>query len=520
MSGLGKGITAASIGRLLINAGLDITAIKIDPYLNVDAGTMNPTEHGEVYVLEDGSEVDLDLGNYERFLNEPMAAENNITTGKIYQEVINKERSGDYLGNTVQIIPHITDEIKTRLQSVPDENHDLCLVELGGTIGDIEGMPYNEAIRQFIENNPNRTALCHVTLVPYATSGEQKTKPTQHSVKELRSIGLDPDMIVGRCKDKLSVKTKEKISLFCNVPMSSVYSNPDVSDIYQVPHRLSEENVRDHIIDLFSLTTPTDQSDWGSVWSDSVNSAEFDSIHKTALVGKYGLDDAYLSIYEALKHVGFNQNKQIDVDLIDSENLENGKTYDIKTIKDELSKYDSVIIPGGFGERGTEGKIGAIRYCRENNVRFLGICYGLQLAVIEYARNVADLTNANSTEIDKETNHPVINILPEQHDVEDMGGTMRLGIEKSTTKPNTLAESMHGEEILARHRHRYEVNPEYIDQLAEEGLVFSATKNNRMETIELQRDDHPFFFGCQYHPEFTSRPDDPQVEFGNLVADR
>lgn len=520
MSGLGKGITAASIGRLLINAGINVTAIKIDPYLNVDAGTMNPLEHGEVYVLNDGSEVDLDLGNYERFLDVEMGSENNITTGKVYEEVIAKEREGDYLGETVQIIPHITNEIQQRLQDVPDESDDVCIVELGGTIGDIEGMPFTESVRQFTQTYPENTALCHVTLVPYTTDGEQKTKPTQHSVKELRSIGLEPDMIVGRCDDELEEKTREKIARFCDVPNSAVFSNPDVADIYHVPQVLENESIRKCVIDLLELREQTDaEENWGTEWREQVNREKDDSRNiDIAIVGKYALDDAYLSIFESLKHSGYELQANVTGEFIESESFEtsNGDS-DTDVINDVLSDYDGVIVPGGFGERGTEGKIGAITYARENAMPFLGICFGMQLAVVEYAKNVCGLNDAHSAEIDEETMHPVIDILPEQHQVEDMGGTMRLGGQKSMIKQGTIAEDLYGDFCVERHRHRYEVNPEYIDLLENNGFVFSGTKNNRMELIELPESTHPFFFGSQFHPEFTSRPNDPSPVFSKFI---
>jgi CTP synthase len=521
MSGLGKGITAASVGRLLINAGVDVTAIKIDPYINVDAGTMNPLEHGEVYVLNDGSEVDLDLGNYERFLNVDMSGENNITTGTVYQDVIDKERDGEYLGETVQIIPHITDEIQSRLQEVPSHDEDVCIVELGGTIGDIEGMPFTEAVRQFMQKYPDNTALCHVTLVPYTTDGEQKTKPTQHSVKELRSIGLEPDMVVGRCDDELAEKTKQKIAQFCDVPLSTVFSNPDVGDIYRVPQVLQKESIRECVIELLELEDSTiDENEWGSDWREKVSREQDESRSASiAIVGKYDLDDAYLSIFEALKHSGYELRADVSSEFVDSEQFEESDgTVNMSLVEDVLTEYDGVIVPGGFGKRGTEGKITAIQYSRENDVPFLGICFGMQLAVVEYARNVCGLTDVHSAEINEGTTHPVIDILPEQHTVEEMGGTMRLGGQKSMITQGTIAAELYGDFCIERHRHRYEVNPEYIDVLENNGLVFSGTKNNRMETIELPQSVHPFFFGTQFHPEFTSRPNDPNPAFIELVS--
>jgi len=521
MSGLGKGITAASIGRLLINAGLDVTAIKVDPYLNVDAGTMNPIEHGEVYVMDDGGEVDLDLGNYERFLNEPMSSEHNITTGTVYQSVIERERAGDYLGKTVQIIPHITDEIHDQFSQVPDDHHDVCLVELGGTVGDIEGMAFMEAVRQFRHDNPDRTALCHVTLLPYSANGEQKTKPTQHSVKELRSLGLEPEMIVGRCDDPLRDAAREKIALFADVPKDAVFSNPDVNDIYHVPQTLETENIHEYVMELLNLHDDTlPRTEWGSAWRDTVMREVPDAPTVTVgIVGKYNLDDAYLSIHESLKHTEYNSGVNVEWEFISAETLESddGKP-DVDAAQARLNKYDAVIVPGGFGHRGTEGKIAAIQYARVTNTPFLGLCFGMQLAIVEYARHVAGFEGAHSTELVEETPHPVIDILPEQHDVEELGGTMRLGAQTSDIQSGTIAAELYGETCTERHRHRYEVNPDYVDDLENSGsLTFSGTKNNRMEIVELSESTHPFFFGTQFHPEFTSRPDSPNPAFTRLV---
>jgi CTP synthase len=521
MSGLGKGITAASIGRLLINAGLDVTAIKVDPYLNVDAGTMNPLEHGEVYVMDDGGEVDLDLGNYERFLNEPMTSEHNITTGTVYESVINRERSGDYLGKTVQIIPHITNEITRQFREVPDDHHDVCLIELGGTVGDIEGMAFLEAVRQFRHDIPDNTVLCHVTLVPYSTNGEQKTKPTQHSIKELRGLGLEPEIVVGRCDDPLLDSTREKIALFGDVPNEAVFSNPDVDDIYHAPQTLESEGIHEYVMDLLDLHDDTiPRGEWGSEWRETVTRDVPETpVVNVAIVGKYDLEDAYMSIHESLKHTRYNTGTNVEWEYIPSETLETDDgNVDMEATHSQLSKFDAVIVPGGFGDRGTEGKIAAIRYARTSQTPFLGLCYGMQLAVVEYAREVAGLTGAHSAEINEETTHPVIDILPEQHDVEDLGGTMRLGAQTSSIEPGTIAADLYGDECVERHRHRYEVNPEYVDRLESVGpLTFSGTKNNRMEIIELDEEVHPFFFGTQFHPEYTSRPDDPNPAFMRLV---
>jgi CTP synthase len=498
MSGLGKGITAASTGRLLANAGFDVTAVKIDPYLNVDAGTMNPFQHGEVYVLKDGGEVDLDLGNYERFLDIDMTFDHNVTTGKVYREVIEKERAGDYLGKTVQIIPHITDDIKRRIREAA-EGSDVCIVEVGGTVGDIEGMPYLEALRQFAhEEDDDDILFAHVTLVPYSKNGEQKTKPTQHSVKEVRSIGLQPDILIGRCEDPLERKTREKIALFCDVPTDAVFSNPDVEDIYRVPLVVEEEGLDEYVmesLDLASEALPKSERD--TTWRDTVTQEKEGEV-TVALVGKYGLEDAYISIHESLKHAGLETQVEVTRRWIHSEDLADGHDG-------QLSDVDGVVVPGGFGSRGTEGKIEAIRYCRENDVPFLGLCLGFQMAVVEFARNVLGLEGAHSAELEGETPYPVIDLLPEQKDMEDMGGTMRLGAHETQIEEGTLAHDLYeSTSCTERHRHRYEVNPEYIPDLEEAGMVFSGESGERMEILELP--DHPFFLGTQFHPEFRSRP--------------
>jgi CTP synthase len=498
MSGLGKGITAASLGRLLENAGFDVTAVKIDPYLNVDAGTMNPYQHGEVYVLKDGGEVDLDLGNYERFLDIDMTFDHNVTTGKVYQHVIDRERAGDYLGKTVQIIPHITDDIKRRIREAA-EGHDICLVEVGGTVGDIEGMPFLEALRQFVDEEPEADALLtHVTLVPYAPNGEQKTKPTQHSVKELRSIGLRPDIIVGRSDDPLEEAVREKIALFGDVPTQAVFSNYDVPDVYEVPLLLDDEGMDEYVMDKLDLTDRAiPRAHRSTQWRDLVTQ-ETDTELDIALVGKYDLRDAYMSVREALKHAGLNQGVDVNVQWVEADRMDEGD-------ETRLSDADGIVVPGGFGSRGVEGKMEAITYAREKNVPYLGLCFGFQLAVIEYARNVLGLEAAHSTEIDDSTPDPVIDLLPDQYDLEDLGGTMRLGAHETQIKSDSLAHDIYGEEsCMERHRHRYEVNPEYIETLTEGELRFSGEAGNRMEILELE--DHPFFLGTQFHPEFRSRP--------------
>ena len=515
MSGLGKGITAASTGRLLANAGFDVTAVKIDPYLNVDAGTMNPYQHGEVYVLKDGGEVDLDLGNYERFLDVDMTSDHNVTTGKVYKEVIENERAGDYLGKTVQIIPHVTDDIKRRIREAA-AGHDVCIVEVGGTVGDIEGMPYLEALRQFSHEQDEEDLLfVHVTLVPYSKNGEQKTKPTQHSVKELRSIGLQPDVLVGRCDDRLDPETKEKIALFCDVPNEAVFSNPDVEDIYHVPLMVEEEGLDRYVMERLGLTERAlPEAERNSAWRELVTRETTGEVD-VALVGKYALEDAYLSIHESLKHAGLERGVDVNVLWVDADEMTDEHERN-------LERANGVVVPGGFGARGTQGKVDAIRRARENDVPFLGLCLGFQMAVVEFARNVLGYEGANSTEIDDGTPHPVIDILPEQYEVEDMGGTMRLGAHETEIEPGTLAHELYGaDSCTERHRHRYEVNPRYIQAFEDAGLVFSGTAGNRMEILELP--GHPYFLGTQFHPEFRSRPgraSPPFVGFLDAVLER
>jgi CTP synthase len=515
MSGLGKGITAASTGRLLANAGFDVTAVKVDPYLNVDAGTMNPYEHGEVYVLKDGGEVDLDLGNYERFLGIDMTSDHNVTTGKTYQSVIEAERAGDYLGKTVQIIPHVTDDIKRRIREAA-EGTDVCIVEIGGTVGDIESMPFLESLRQFASEERDEDLLfMHVTLVPNSMNGEQKTKPTQHSVKELRSIGLQPDILVGRNEERLNEKTKTKIARFCDVSTDAVFSNPDVDDIYKVPLMVEDEGLDEYVMERLGIADDAvPKADRSQRWRDLVTRERSGTV-EIALVGKYGLEDAYMSIHEALKHAGIERETDVDVLWVDADEMEEKHA-------ERMESADGIIVPGGFGSRGAEGKIDAVRYARENDVPFLGLCLGFQMAVIEQARNVLGLDGAHSAEIDEDTPHPVIDILPEQKEIDDMGGTMRLGAHETQIEPDTLAaEIYNADSCTERHRHRYEVNPEYIDELESENMVFSGVSGRRMEILEL--DDHPFFLGTQFHPEFRSRPDrasPPFVGFLDAVMER
>jgi len=509
MSGLGKGITAASTGRLLKNAGFDVTAVKIDPYLNVDAGTMNPYQHGEVYVLKDGGEVDLDLGNYERFLDEDMTSDHNVTTGKVYKEVIDNERAGEYLGRTVQIIPHVTDDIKRRVREAA-AGSDVCIVEVGGTVGDIEGMPYLEALRQFAtEQAPEDVLFVHVTLVPYSKNGEQKTKPTQHSVKELRSIGLQPDVVVGRCADRLDPSTKEKIALFCDVPTEAVFSNPDVEDVYEVPLVVEDEDLDDYVMAELGLTeraAPPEERD--DRWRRLVTQETTGEV-AVALVGKYDLEDAYMSVTEALKHAGLERGVDVEVLWVDSDEM-------AAEHRDRLESAGAVVVPGGFGSRGTRGKVRAVQYARENDVPFLGLCLGFQMAVVELARTELGLKSAHSAEMDPDTPHPVIDLLPGQRERDEMGATMRLGAHETTIDPGTLAHHVYGDTVCTeRHRHRYEVNPEYRDRLTDAGMVFSGHAGERMEILELR--DHPYFVGTQFHPEFRSRPGRASPPFVGLL---
>ncbi len=515
ISGLGKGITTSSVAKLMQSMGFNVNVIKIDPYLNYDAGTMNPYQHGEVYVLHDGTEVDLDLGNYERFLDISLSTDNNITTGKVYKTVIEKERRGEYLGKTVQIIPHITDEIKRRIMSVANKSKaDIVLIEVGGTVGDIESMPFLEALRQLgREVGENNRIFIHTTLVPIVdVVGEQKTKPTQHSVKELRAIGIQPDMIVGRCKVNLTKETKQKISDFCDVPVEAVISAPDAKNsVYQVPIIFQEQNVDGYIIKKLGLErNGTDLTHWKKFLSDLENPKYEVTI---ALVGKYvHLKDSYLSHTEALTHVSSHLRTKINIKWVDAELLENGK--------ESLENVHGILIPGGFGKRGTEGKILAAKYARENGIPFLGICLGFQMAVVEFARNVLGYKDANSTEFEPETKHPVIDLMPEQKNLKDLGGTMRLGAQKVIINKKGIAYDLYGTDVIyERHRHRYEVNPDYIDEIEKNGMIFTAVDESgrKMEIFELK--DHPFYVGSQFHPEFKSRPLNPsKLHYGLVKA--
>lgn len=514
VSSLGKGITAASLGCLLKSRGLKLTIQKFDPYINYDPGTMSPYQHGEVFVTDDGAETDLDLGHYERFIDEHLTRDNNVTAGRIYWSVIEGEREGQYQGNTVQVIPHITDEIKSCVTKV-DLNRDLDLVitEIGGTVGDIESLPFMEAIRQLrYDLGWENVLFIHVTLVPYLPmSGELKTKPTQHSVKELRSIGIQPDIIVCRTEYPLGDDLRKKIALFCNVKPDEVIENLDTSVIYEVPLLLKEQKLDQMVLEKLNL--PCSEADLDQ-WTALVSQAHhFEEKVKIALVGKYvALRDAYISINEALFHAGLAHNNAVETVLIPAEDLECREAAEL------LKDADGILVPGGFGERGIEGKICAIRYARENKIPFLGLCLGMQCAVIEFARNVAGIAGAHSTEFKPDTPGPVIDYLPGQKDNTRIGGTLRLGAYPCTIKENTLAEKAYGTRFVTeRHRHRYEFNNDYIESLKQAGLIFSGIneEDDLVEMVELK--DHPWFLAVQFHPEFKSRPTRPHPLFKDFI---
>ncbi len=517
VSSLGKGITAASLGRLLKNRGYKVTIQKFDPYINIDPGTMSPYQHGEVFVTDDGAETDLDLGHYERFIDMNLSKASNVTTGKIYQSVINKERKGEYLGSTIQVIPHITNEIKDRVLRVGrEDNADIVITEIGGTVGDIESQPFLEAIRQVKKDVPNRNDVLyiHVTLIPYiSAAGELKTKPTQHSVKELRSIGIQPDIIVCRTEKDISDDMKRKIALFCDVDPEAVISNNTCKTIYEVPLLLQEEGLDSIALQKLGLEDkPCDMVEWKAMVKSILDAKKTVDI---ALVGKYvELHDAYLSVAEALSHAGFAFGTKINIHWVNSEDLEEH----LGDIPKVFADVDGIVVPGGFGPRGVEGKIAAIRYARENKVPFLGLCLGMQCAVIEFARDVCGMTDANSSEFEPESQYPVIDLMADQEDVTEKGGTMRLGLYPCKLTPNTKARALYGEEIVyERHRHRYEVNNEFRQAMAEKGLVFAGTSpdNRLVEMIEVK--DHPFFEATQAHPEFKSRPTRPHPLFRGFV---
>ncbi len=512
VSGLGKGITAASLGRLLKMRGIRVTMQKFDPYLNVDPGTMNPFQHGEVFVTDDGAETDLDLGHYERFIDESLSQNSNVTSGRIYWSVIQKERKGDYQGGTVQVIPHITNEIKSHIES-DKEGYDVAIIEIGGTIGDIEGLPVIEATRQFAADVGRENCLfIHVTLLPYLSASQEiKTKPTQHSVKDLLSLGIQPDIIICRSERAINCELKSKIALFCNVPTECVIENLDLPLLYSVPLALEKEGLADIVCRSFKLQHQ--QPDLTS-WQNMVEALE-NPHHKVriALVGKYAsLKDSYLSIVEALTHGGAGVRTEVDICWVDSDELT------VENVNQNLGHVDGILIPGGFGIRGIEGKIMAVRYARENKIPFFGICLGMQVAIIEYARYVVGWEAAHSAEFNPETPWPVIDLMPEQKNVEQLGGTMRLGQYPCYLKPDTKARAAYGSEcIYERHRHRYEVNNDYRDTLSQTGLILSGVSPDQhiVEMIELP--DHPWFVACQFHPEFKSRPNRPHPLFSGFV---
>lgn len=521
VSSLGKGIASASLAAILEARGLNVTMLKLDPYINVDPGTMSPYQHGEVFVTEDGAETDLDLGHYERFIRTTMTRDNNFTTGRIYQDVLRKERRGDYLGGTVQVIPHITDEIKRRVIKGAGDA-DIALVEIGGTVGDIESQPFLEAIRQLkVELGHDRALLMHLTLVPYiATAGETKTKPTQHSVKELRSIGLQPDILICRSDHHIDAGSRRKIALFTNVEERAVIALEDADTIYKIPAMLHKQGLDNIVVERFRMDcAPANLSEWDAVIEAEKNPEQQVTI---AMIGKYmDLLDAYKSLIEAMKHAGLKTRTKVNLVYIDSEQLE---TEGLSA----LAEVDAILVPGGFGQRGVEGKIKAVQYARENKIPYLGICLGMQVAVIEYARHVAGLSDAHSSEFDKTAEHPVVGLITEwtttegsvetRNDESDLGGTMRLGAQDCQLKPGSKAHQAYGQEtIRERHRHRYEVNDNYVAKLEEAGLVISGRSedNALVEMVEVA--DHPWFVACQFHPEFTSTPRDGHGLFTDFV---
>ncbi|KAF1720032.1 CTP synthase [Pseudoxanthomonas wuyuanensis] len=524
VSSLGKGIAAASLASILEARGLKVTMMKLDPYINVDPGTMSPFQHGEVYVTDDGAETDLDLGHYERFVRTRLSRKNSITTGRIYENVIRKERRGDYLGATVQVIPHITDEIRRCIDEAT-EGFDVALVEIGGTVGDIESLPFLEAIRQIrTERGPEKALFMHLTLVPYvAAAGELKTKPTQHSVKELRSIGIQPDVLLCRSEQVIPDSERRKISLFTNVPERAVISVPDVDVLYKIPLGLHDQGLDEIAIRQLKLdvTRPADLSEWEAAVDATLNPVDEVTI---AVVGKYvDHQDAYKSVGEALKHGGLRQRTRVNLKWIEAQELENSDMAQLRGV-------DGILVPGGFGDRGFEGKVLTSRYAREHAVPYFGICYGMQAAVVDYARNVLGLEGANSTENDKQSPHPVIGLITEwrtatgevekRDERSDLGGTMRLGLQEARLKPGTLARDLYGQDVVAeRHRHRYEFNNRYRTQLEDAGLVISAKSMDDLlvEMIELPRAVHPWFLACQAHPEFLSTPRDGHPLFVGFI---
>jgi len=515
MSGLGKGVVASSISKLLQLSNQKVSCVKIDPYLNFDAGTMNPIAHGEVFVTEDGGECDMDIGNYERYLNQNIPKSHNITTAQIYSSVIDAERKGKYLGACVQIIPHITNEIKNRIKEIAsDEQLDILVVECGGTVGDIESLPFLEALRQLkVEEGHENVIFVHVTLAPsLEVVGEQKTKPTQHSVQELRRIGIQPDLLCVRCSSPLQDKTKEKISMFTNVTTKDVFSCHDVKSIFIVPQTLFEQGLVDVIFKKFEKVGYVNASENWDAWNKIVNSMNPNGeAINIAMVGKYvTLADSYVSVNHALKHAGALIGRPVKIDWIDSETL-NGNI-------NSLGNYNGILVPGGFGIRGSEGIINTANYAREKNIPYLGICFGFQLAAVSFARNVCELRNANSTEIDDKTEYPIISLLPEQNEISDMGGSLRLGANKINIEKQTNAHQIYQCDLISkRHRHRYEFNTNYLEAFNQKGMIFSGESDNgrRMEILEIP--SHKFFVGVQYHPEFDSRPGFPEEVFKAFI---
>ncbi|WP_080145729.1 CTP synthase [Marinilactibacillus piezotolerans] len=515
VSSIGKGIAAASLGRLLKNRGLKVTIQKFDPYINVDPGTMSPYQHGEVFVTDDGAETDLDLGHYERFIDINLNQYSNVTTGKVYSEVLNKERRGDYLGATVQVIPHITNEIKQKImRAAQTTDSDIIITEVGGTVGDIESLPFLEALRQMkSEVGSDNVMYIHTTLIPYLkAAGEMKTKPTQHSVKELRSLGIQPNLLIVRTEYPLDQHTKDKLALFTDVDSKAVIESRDVDTLYTIPLNLQKQHMDQIVVDHLKLDVPeADMTEWKELEEKVQNLKHMTRI---AIVGKYvELPDAYLSVVEALKHAGYAVDSDIDIKWINAEKLEPSE------LVSQLKDVDGILVPGGFGSRGLEGKLLAIQYARENKVPYFGICLGMQLATIEYARNVAKIAGAGTAEVDPDIEHNIIDLMPDQKDVVEMGGTLRLGLYPCKLEKGTVTAAAYGnqEVVQERHRHRYEFNNEYREILENSGLVFSGVSpdNRLVEIVEVS--DHPFFVGCQFHPEFISRPDRPQPLFAAFV---
>ena len=517
VSGLGKGITAASLGRLLKNRGYKVTIQKFDPYLNIDPGTMNPYEHGEVFVTDDGAETDLDLGHYERFINESLTKNSSVTMGQIYSNVLEKERKGEYLGKTVQVIPHITNEIKERIYEFENTDTEIVITEIGGTVGDIEGLSIIEAIRQVgLEKNPKDVIYIHVTLLPYIFgSNEIKSKPTQHSVKELQSLGIKPDILVCRTEQDIPENIREKLSLFCNVRKTSVIQNKTADCLYAIPLMLEKEGLAREVCNHLKLENYVpDNKKWEEMIKQ-IREIDKNSEITIGIIGKYiKLEDAYISVIESIRHAGFANNVNVKVKLIDSE------TITEETVSEKLENIDGIIVPGGFGERGIEGKISTIKYARENKIPFLGICLGMQMAVVEFARDVLNLKDANSSEFSKTTKNPVIHIMEEQKEIRKKGGTMRLGSWECRLKQGTLAKKLYNSEtIKERHRHRYEYNNEYKQDLEKAGLICSGTSpdGKLVEIVELDTKIHPYFIASQFHPELKSRPNKPSPLFVGLV---